>query len=177
MEKLIKENMTKIGIKILVLSGSKNVGKSAVALALNGSLANLGFKVALLKAESSLQLKENLATSNFGQLDYLIIDTPSSITEADYTASNLIKEISGALIVVSAKKGPLLQYQRALAFCRENRIAILGVIENFSTSETTKEYDAPFVCRIEENSVTLLNEAANKLVEATSYWRGENYEK
>ena len=74
------------------------------------------------------QLLKNVA---WGELDFLIIDTPPGTGDVQLTISQKI-DVSGALIITTPQELSLLDVQRGINMFRKVNLPILGLIENMS---------------------------------------------
>jgi len=76
-------------------------------------------------------LEQMLRDTNWGELDYLIIDLPPGTGDAQLTLSQKIP-VSGAVIVTTPQDIALLDARKGLAMFEKVSVPILGVIENMS---------------------------------------------
>jgi len=183
----IKQNMSKIKHKILVLSNKGGVGKSTVAINLACSLSEKDFKVGILDADlhgpsiakmldlegerltgnaegiiptnvfhnliavsmasliegfdmpliwrgplKAMALKQFLGEVQWGNLDYLIIDSPPGTGDEPLSICQLIPELEGGIIVTTPQEVALLDSRKCVNFLKNLKIPILGIIENMS---------------------------------------------
>jgi Mrp family chromosome partitioning ATPase len=183
----LKQNMSKIKHKILVLSNKGGVGKSAVAINLACSLSEKGFKVGILDADlhgpsvatmlgfegkklqgssegiipmsvssdlvavsmaslietsdapliwrgplKMMALKQFLGEVKWGNLDYLIIDSPPGTGDEPLSICQLIPELDGGVIITTPQGVALLDSRKCINFLKNLNIPILGIIENMS---------------------------------------------
>jgi ATP-binding protein involved in chromosome partitioning len=77
-------------------------------------------------------IKQLLSDVNWGDLDYLIIDTPPGTGDEMLTISNLISNLDGAVIVTTPQKVSAVDVRKSISFCRTLEIPILGLVENMS---------------------------------------------
>ncbi len=186
---MLKENMSKIRHKIVVLSGKGGVGKSTVAVNLAVSIAAKGLKVGLLDVDihgpsvpkllglegvmargsgekmiHSVKYSDNLVVMSvgflmedadqavvwrgplkygiikqflsevvWGELDYLIVDSPPGTGDEPLSVCQLIPEPDGAVIVTTPQDVALADVRKSVTFCRQLNMNVIGVIENMST--------------------------------------------
>lgn len=80
-------------------------------------------------------IRQFLAEVDWGNLDYLILDTPPGTSDEHLSASTYLQEagITGAIIVTTPQEVSLLDVRKEINFCRKVKIPILGVVENMST--------------------------------------------
>lgn len=183
----LKDNMSKIKHKILVLSNKGGVGKSSVAVNLACSLSEKDYKVGILDADlhgpsvakmlgfegkrlqgspegilpmsvspnlvavsmaslietsdapliwrgplKMMALKQFLGEVQWGNLDYLIIDSPPGTGDEPLSICQLIPELEGGIIVTTPQSVALLDSRKCVNFLKNLKIPILGIIENMS---------------------------------------------
>jgi len=183
----VKERMSHVRHKILVLSGKGGVGKSTIAINLSVTLAMSGKKVGLLdidihgpsvpkllnlegfpvKAEGNIitpitmawglkvisigfflptendaviwrgplkyhMIKQFIKDVEWGDLDFLIIDSPPGTGDEPLSVAQLLEDTTGAIIVTTPQDLSLTDVRKCITFCRKLNIKILGVIENMS---------------------------------------------
>lgn len=73
---------------------------------------------------------EFLSSVNWGMLDFLFIDLPPGTGDEALSVAQYIKGLSGALIVTIPTSLSKLVVKKAVRFCRELNIPVLGVVEN-----------------------------------------------
>ena len=187
LDEQLKQNMSKIKNKILVLSNKGGVGKSSVAVNLACSLSEKGFKVGILDADlhgpsvatmlgfegkklqgssegiipmsvssdlvavsmaslietsdapliwrgplKMMALKQFLGEVEWGNLNYLIIDSPPGTGDEPLSICQLIPELKGGIIVTTPQGVALLDSRKCINFLKSLNIPILGIIENMS---------------------------------------------
>lgn len=77
-------------------------------------------------------IKQFLADVNWGDLDYLIIDSPPGTGDEPLTIIQTIPELTGSIIVTTPQEVSILDSRKSINFARKTQTAILGVIENMS---------------------------------------------
>ena len=79
-------------------------------------------------------IKQFLKDVDWGELDYLIVDTPPGTSDEHLSVSQYLKEsgIDGAVIVTTPQEVALLDVRKEIDFCNKAGINILGIIENMS---------------------------------------------
>jgi ATP-binding protein involved in chromosome partitioning len=185
-EQLIREALSMVKHKIVILSGKGGVGKSTVAVNLAVALAQAGYKTGLLDVdlhgpsvprllglvdyrpgqaddhiipvtyrenlkmvsiESFLErhdqaviwrgpmkikaIRQFLIDVAWGELDYLVIDSPPGTGDEPLTVA---QDIHGAraIIVTTPQEISLADVRKSINFCRQVQLPVLGVIENMS---------------------------------------------
>lgn len=77
-------------------------------------------------------IRQFLADVNWGELDYLIIDSPPGTGDEPLSACQLIPNVSGAIIVTTPQDVAVLDARKTIQFAKELKIPIVGIIENMS---------------------------------------------
>jgi Mrp family chromosome partitioning ATPase len=112
-------------------------------------------------------IKQFIFNVEWGELDYLIIDTPPGTSDEHIAIAEYLTPFKPqAIIVTTPQLVALADVERELGFCRQLGIPVLGIIENMSgylcphcaecTNIFSKEggrllaekYDLPFLGRI-----------------------------
>ena len=68
----------------------------------------------------------------WGDLDYLIIDSPPGTGDEPLSVCQLIGTLAGAVIVTTPQKVAAVDVRKSITFCRRLHVPVLGVIENMS---------------------------------------------
>lgn len=96
---------------------------------------------------------ELLAITQWGSLDFLIIDMPPGIGDTTLDTIRLMKR-AGFLIVTTQSKVVLGTVKKALAILKELVVPVIGVVENMKTTtsllvkEEIKPFNVPFLGEI-----------------------------
>ena len=69
---------------------------------------------------------------DWGELDYLIVDSPPGTGDEPLSIAQLLPGADGAVIVTTPQKISIADVRRCINFCRKLSLKILGVIENMS---------------------------------------------
>jgi ATP-binding protein involved in chromosome partitioning len=77
-------------------------------------------------------IKQFLGEVDWGELDYLVIDSPPGTGDEPLTIAQLIPDIDGAVIVTTPQEVALLDSRKSITFAKKLNIPILGIIENMS---------------------------------------------
>ncbi|XP_021553867.1 cytosolic Fe-S cluster assembly factor NUBP2 isoform X5 [Neomonachus schauinslandi] len=138
---------------ILVLSGKGGVGKSTISTELALALRHAGKKeqsISLMSVGFLLEspdeavvwrgpkknalIKQFVADVAWGQLDYLVVDTPPGTSDEHMAAVEALRPYSplGALVVTTPQAVSVGDVRRELTFCRKTGLQVVGVVENMS---------------------------------------------
>ena len=186
-EKRLKENLSKIKNKLIVISGKGGVGKTTVAVNLAYGLAIKGYKTGILdvdihgpniakmlgiedkklmSSESGIEpvkvlpnlkavslalagydvdqpviwrgplkmiaIKQLLSDVNWGELDYLIIDSPPGTGDEPLSVCQLMPDLKGAIVVTTPQDVAILDSRKSVLFAEQLKVPVLGIIENMS---------------------------------------------
>jgi Mrp family chromosome partitioning ATPase len=77
-------------------------------------------------------IKQFLSDVVWGDMDYLIVDSPPGTGDEPLSVSQLIEKPDGAVIVTTPQDVALADVRKSVTFCRQLNIPVLGVIENMS---------------------------------------------
>jgi Mrp family chromosome partitioning ATPase/predicted Fe-Mo cluster-binding NifX family protein len=77
-------------------------------------------------------IKQFLKDVAWGELDYLIIDSPPGTGDEPLSVCQLIGKMDGAVIVTTPQKVATVDVRKSITFCRQLGVPVLGVIENMS---------------------------------------------
>ncbi len=107
-------------------------------------------------------LSQLISDTNWGELDYLVVDMPPGTGDIQLTLSQRVP-VSGAIIVTTPQDIALLDAQKGLRMFEKVNVNVLGVVENMSThvcsqcgheepvfgagggERMAKEYEVPFL--------------------------------
>ena len=97
-------------------------------------------------------LTQFLSDTDWGELDYLIIDMPPGTGDVSLTLSQLLG-LAGAVVVCSPQQVALLDAVKAVHMFRQVNIPVLGMVENMSGEifgqggviQKSKELNVPFL--------------------------------
>ncbi len=104
-------------------------------------------------------IKQFLQEVEWGDLDFLLIDFPPGTGDEAISISQLLKDITGSIIVSTPQEVALLDAVKAIDFSEKTEIPVLGLIENMSgevfgkgrVEDTAKEKGIEFLGRIKLN--------------------------
>jgi Mrp family chromosome partitioning ATPase len=80
-------------------------------------------------------IKQFLKDTCWGELDFLIIDSPPGTSDEHISLAQYLKKatsVDGALIVTTPQEVSLLDVRKEINFCAKTKIPVLGVVENMS---------------------------------------------
>ena len=77
-------------------------------------------------------IRQFLADVHWGELDYLIIDSPPGTGDEPLTIAQLVGDADGAIIITTPQKMSVIDVRKSIDFCRKVGLKVLGVIENMS---------------------------------------------
>ncbi len=77
-------------------------------------------------------IKQLLKDVAWGDLDYLIIDSPPGTGDEPLSVCQLIANLDGAVIVTTPQKVAAVDVRKSITFCRQLSVPVLGVVENMS---------------------------------------------
>lgn len=79
-------------------------------------------------------IKQFLKDVEWGELDYLLVDTPPGTSDEHLSVNSYLKEsgVDGAVVVTTPQEVSLLDVRKEIDFCRKAGIRVLGVVENMS---------------------------------------------
>ncbi len=77
-------------------------------------------------------IKQFLSDVNWGELDYLVIDSPPGTGDEPLSACQLIPGITGAIVVTTPQEVAVLDARKTVSFARQLKVPVIGVVENMS---------------------------------------------
>jgi Mrp family chromosome partitioning ATPase len=77
-------------------------------------------------------IKQFLKDVVWGDLDYLIIDSPPGTGDEPLSVVQLIGTLDGAVIVTTPQKVAAVDVRKSITFCRQLHVPVIGVVENMS---------------------------------------------
>ncbi|MGC8971530.1 MAG: P-loop NTPase [bacterium] len=77
-------------------------------------------------------IRQFIEQTEWGNLDYLIIDSPPGTGDEPLSVVQLFKGLDGAIIVTTPQEVSLLDSRKAINFAKALNIPILGIVENMS---------------------------------------------
>jgi len=77
-------------------------------------------------------IKQFLKDVEWGELDYLIIDSPPGTGDEPLSIIQLLENADGAIVVTTPQEVALSDVRKGITFCRSLNVPVLGVLENMS---------------------------------------------
>lgn len=77
-------------------------------------------------------IKQFLRDVDWGELDYLVIDSPPGTGDEPLSVVQLIEDAAGAIVVTTPQEIALADVRKSIDFCRKVGLRVLGVVENMS---------------------------------------------
>lgn len=77
-------------------------------------------------------ISQFLGDVNWGELDYLVIDSPPGTGDEPLSIVQLVPELSGAIIVTTPQEIALLDSRKSVNFVKSLKVSMIGIIENMS---------------------------------------------
>lgn len=118
-------------------------GWSPVFIDDNLSLMSIGFLLASQDdaiiwrgPKKNGMIRQFLSEVDWGQLDYLILDTPPGTSDEHLSATTYLANAGGnwgAVLVTTPQEVALLDVRKEISFCKKLKIPIVGVLENMSS--------------------------------------------
>ncbi len=77
-------------------------------------------------------LRQFLQDVDWGDLDYLVIDSPPGTGDEPLSLCQLIEEADGAVVVTTPQEVAAADVRKSVNFCRALKLPVLGIVENMS---------------------------------------------
>jgi len=79
-------------------------------------------------------IKQFLRDVDWGELDFLVVDTPPGTSDEHLSITQYLKstKIAGAIIVTTPQEVALMDVRKEINFCKKVGIPVIGVVENMS---------------------------------------------
>ncbi|EFA08218.1 cytosolic Fe-S cluster assembly factor Nubp2 homolog [Tribolium castaneum] len=84
--------------------------------------------------KKTAMVKQFLTDVCWGDLDYLLIDTPPGTSDEHISVMEALKAVKcdGAIIVTTPQQVSIEDVRKEITFCKKTEIPVLGIIENMS---------------------------------------------
>lgn len=127
-----------LGIEKSVLRSSDKgiipveINKNLVSISL-GSLGNDPDQPIIWRGPAkNAVIKQFISEVLWGELDYLIIDSPPGTGDEPLSVCQLIPDITGIIIVTTPQDVALLDARKSVMFAQKLGVPVIGIIENMS---------------------------------------------
>lgn len=77
-------------------------------------------------------IRQFLTDAAWGDLDYLIIDSPPGTGDEPLSVFQLMGGVDGALVVTTPQRVAAVDVRKSISFCHQLKVPVLGVVENMS---------------------------------------------
>ncbi len=77
-------------------------------------------------------IKQFLRDVEWGELDYLVVDSPPGTGDEPLSICQLMPEADGAVVVTTPQDVSVTDVRKCITFCRQVKMPVLGVVENMS---------------------------------------------
>jgi Mrp family chromosome partitioning ATPase len=77
-------------------------------------------------------IKQFLKDVAWGDLDFLVIDSPPGTGDEPLSVCQLIGRLDGAVVVTTPQRVASVDVRKSITFCRQLQVPVLGVVENMS---------------------------------------------
>jgi Mrp family chromosome partitioning ATPase len=78
-------------------------------------------------------IRQFLTEVDWGELDYLIIDTPPGTSDEHISVAQYLKMVDiGAIVVTTPQEVSMQDVRKELNFCAKTKIRVIGVLENMN---------------------------------------------
>lgn len=77
-------------------------------------------------------IKQFIKDVEWGELDYLVVDSPPGTGDEPLSVVQLLGTPSHALVVTTPQELALSDVRRCVTFCRQVNVPVLGIVENMS---------------------------------------------
>ncbi len=133
-----------------------------------------------------ITIKQFLSDVSWGELDYLIIDSPPGTGDEPLSVCQLIPDIDGAVIVTTPQDVAILDSRKSVLFAQTLKMKVIGIIENMSGfvcpyckkkidlfksgggEKSAKELKVPFLGRIPiEPEIAASGDSGNPFINST----------
>lgn len=122
------EALTSDGVKII----PHTIGDNLKVMSVGFMLHNQDDAVIWRGPMKMAIIKQFIANVDWGDLDYLIVDSPPGTGDEPLSVAQLLENPDGAVLVTTPQDLSTSDVRRSVSFCRQLGLKILGVIENMS---------------------------------------------
>ena len=116
------------GDSILPIETAENLKVMSIGFLLRGSS-----DAVIWRGPMKYQMiKQFLKDVQWGNLDFLIVDSPPGTGDEPLSVVQLLENADGAIIVTTPQEVALSDVRKCITFCRNLGLPVLGVLENMS---------------------------------------------
>ena len=108
------------------------VGKNLKVMSIGFLLGETDGAVVWRGPMKAVAIEQFLGEVDWGELDYLIIDSPPGTGDEPLAVCQAIGRMDGAIIVTTPQETALTNVRRSIKFCSLLNLKVLGVIENMA---------------------------------------------
>lgn len=77
-------------------------------------------------------IKQFIKDVAWGDLDFLIIDSPPGTGDEPLSVCQVVTPLDGAVVVTTPQKVAAVDVRKSITFCHQLKVPVLGVVENMS---------------------------------------------
>lgn len=77
-------------------------------------------------------IRQFLQDVAWGDLDYLIVDSPPGTGDEPLSVCQLIGDLDGAVVVTTPQKVAAVDVRKSINFCHQLHVPVIGIVENMS---------------------------------------------
>jgi len=77
-------------------------------------------------------IRQFLADVAWGELDYLVVDSPPGTGDEPMSIAQLVGSSAGAIVVTTPQEVAVSDVRRCITFCGEVSLPVVGILENMS---------------------------------------------
>ncbi len=77
-------------------------------------------------------IRQFIADVEWGELDYLIVDTPPGTGDEQLTLAQIVPQMTGAVLVTTPQDVAILDSRKSFNFAGKLNVPVIGVVENMS---------------------------------------------
>lgn len=77
-------------------------------------------------------IRQFITNVEWGDLDFLIADLPPGTGDEPLSVAQLLDDADGAIVVTTPQQVAISDVRKAITFCRQLKLPVLGVLENMS---------------------------------------------
>ena len=117
-----------VGESLLPVKVSENLKVMSIGFLLRGSSDAVIWRGPL----KYQMIKQFLKDVDWGNLDFLIVDSPPGTGDEPLSIVQLLENADGAVIVTTPQEVALSDVRKCISFCRNLNLPVIGVLENMS---------------------------------------------